>query len=399
MRILIVPSWFPSTERPLAGIFFYEQAELLARRNPEIEVHVFATPGQRIQVSPRNPLHALANLRRWLGTKRPQTEHLERNFLIHRFEGVQFSRHVLGGGLASEARRMQRMAHEIERTNGPIDVVHAHVCFPGGWLAVRLAQSLGCPMVLSEHMSPFPFEDLLDSRGRLLAEASEAFQQANLITGVSDAHARTIAAMVERQVITVPNFIDESVFFPGTLPSRPRLISVGHLVPQKGFDVLLRALAQCNDGGVPIELTIVGDGPERTSLERLSGTLRVAELVTFAGACSRDDLPHMLRTASGFVLASRHESFGVVVIEAMATGLPSLVTACGGPEEIVEEMTGFVVPSENVAALAAGLRHLVSARWNTEVIRARFLEKFSSAAVSSRWANLYRQAVAEYRAP
>jgi glycosyltransferase involved in cell wall biosynthesis len=133
-------------------------------------------------------------------------------------------------------------------------------------------------------------------------------------------------------------------------PSGPLLLFVGRLATEKRVEALLpvvRAFPGAN-------LAIVGDGPQRPRLERLfAGTA-----TTFTGYLRGDDLAHAYASADAFVFPSDSETFGNVVVEAMASGLPVVAAAAGGPLELVEEgRTGFLVDPGDPAALvrAVGL--------------------------------------------
>jgi glycosyltransferase involved in cell wall biosynthesis len=194
----------------------------------------------------------------------------------------------------------------------------------------------------------------------------------------------------------LPNFIDETRFAPGSRrPAEPfRFLSVGHLVPQKGFDVLLRALALCHARGDRFHLTIVGKGYEEDALRGIARELDVESSVTWLGAPERTSMPEIYRAADAFVLASRHESFGVVVIEALASGLPVVATRCGGPEEIVTPEVGELAPAEDPAALADAMSRLAARSVERAAIRRYFDSTYASAVVVPRLEQLYRDVLA-----
>jgi teichuronic acid biosynthesis glycosyltransferase TuaC len=217
---------------------------------------------------------------------------------------------------------------------------------------------------------------------------------------VSRAHARSIARWVERPIDVLPNFIDETRFPPAKrAPAEPfRLLSVGHLVPQKGFDVLLRALAIRLADGDHLHLSIVGKGYEGDALRALAHDLAIESAITWVGAPDRAEMPAIYRAADAFVLASRHESFGVVVIEALASGLPVVATRCGGPEEIVTPECGLLVPPEDPAALATALSEIARRSYAPEVIRRYFEASYAASSVVPRLERLYDDVLREQAA-
>jgi len=134
----------------------------------------------------------------------------------------------------------------------------------------------------------------------------------------------------------------------------PILGSLGRLHTNKGYDVLLKALATPALVAKPWRLVLGGDGPERASLEREAQSLGLADRVQWAGWIS--DRHAFFNGLDLFVLPSREEPFGIVLIEAMAEALPVIATDTDGPSYIVRDgETGLVVPRENSQALAQAI--------------------------------------------
>ena len=146
----------------------------------------------------------------------------------------------------------------------------------------------------------------------------------------------------------------------GSAGDRQGFVTVARLVPQKGIDVLIRALAQTSGAAQDWTLTLVGDGPEREALERQVLQAGLDEKVHFLGF--RSDPQTSLLQAGVFVLPSRYEGMPNALLEAMAVGLAVVVTdASPGPLEVVEAgVTGLVVPSDDPAALADALDRLAA---------------------------------------
>jgi glycosyltransferase involved in cell wall biosynthesis len=147
--------------------------------------------------------------------------------------------------------------------------------------------------------------------------------------------------------------------------ARPRVLCVGRLVPRKGVDTVIRALAAIPDA----ELVIAGgpgvDGlaadPEAQRLARLAERCGVADRVRLVGAVPRPNMPALLRSADAVVCTPWYEPFGIVPLEAMACGVPVVASAVGGfLDTVVDGATGILVPPRRPDRLAAALRGLLA---------------------------------------
>lgn len=162
-----------------------------------------------------------------------------------------------------------------------------------------------------------------------------------------------------------PLGVDPALFRPtNRMPSGAgyRLICVGRLVPAKGQAVLLQALAKLHQQGRRISLTLVGDGPDRPALERLASQEGLEEAVTFTGAVNQDRIRDLYSEADAFVLPSFAEGIPVVLMEAMAMGLPCISTTITGiPELISSGRDGILVPPSDADKLAEAIALLQDA--------------------------------------
>jgi glycosyltransferase involved in cell wall biosynthesis len=194
---------------------------------------------------------------------------------------------------------------------------------------------------------------------------------------------------------TIFNGIDLDQFHPVTEPQDHALkrdflwLAVGRLVKQKDYATLLDALTHLNGG----RLSIAGDGPLRSELESQARHNGLASRATFLG--SRDDIPALYRIADGFVLSSEFEGYGLVVAEAMASGLPVVVTDSGGPTEIVgaDEQAGYVVPIKNPKALATAMTRVMALspteRRRMGQIGRQRVQRFCLDAITDQWESTY----------
>ncbi|MEH6578326.1 MAG: glycosyltransferase [Amphritea sp.] len=157
------------------------------------------------------------------------------------------------------------------------------------------------------------------------------------------------------RVTVIPNF---SRIKPVDVVRRPesrplRLLTYGRCVHKKGFDVLLKAFKKLLDSDVDAILTIGGSGPETEVLSTLAETLGVADKVNLGVWI--DDVSAALDQADIFVLPSRDEPFGIVMLEAMARGLPIVTTRTQGPQQVLTNDLAYFVEIDSVESLASGL--------------------------------------------
>jgi glycosyltransferase involved in cell wall biosynthesis len=147
---------------------------------------------------------------------------------------------------------------------------------------------------------------------------------------------------------------------PPESPSRQRLLNVGYLYRQKGLDILLEAVALLVSSGYDPSLTLVGDGPERPALERLARRLGIRQRVNFLGHVPQDALVPFYRGCDVFVLPTRYEGLGRVLVEAALAGAPIVTTTIGPPAEaVMPGKTALMVPPDDPKALAGAIGALL----------------------------------------
>jgi glycosyltransferase involved in cell wall biosynthesis len=199
---------------------------------------------------------------------------------------------------------------------------------------------------------------------------------------------------IRRRGRVIPNPVDLT---PTAIPRRDtrRVVAVGRLVHQKGFDLLLQAFARIAPTHPEWSLTIWGEGPERAALEALRAGLDLAGSVKLPGLTERPG--QWVEAADMFVLSSRYESFGNVITEAMAAGLPVIAFDCPwGPGDILRDgEDGLLVPPEDVAALAAAMHRLIvdtDLRQRLGAAAAHNVRRFARDAIIAQWDALVAEA-------
>lgn len=170
-----------------------------------------------------------------------------------------------------------------------------------------------------------------------------------------------LAGTPPEHIFHIPNMVRiPDALQPHTLYQRPPVIgTMGRMVRNKGFDVLLRAAAIMNARGLQFSLRIGGDGEERAALEALTQELGIRRTVTFTGWI--ENPKEFYNAIDIFVLPSHHEPFGIVLIEAMCAGLACITTDAEGPSEIVHHgEDALMVPRHDPEAMALAIERVLT---------------------------------------
>lgn len=170
---------------------------------------------------------------------------------------------------------------------------------------------------------------------------------------------------------------------------------MGNLNPRKGFAELIEAFRR-SFGQMPhVSLVIAGDGEEQPHLQALIQQLHLERQVTLTGRLPREEVARLLARCDAFVLASHAETFGIVFIEAMATGMPAIGTVCGGPEDIITPESGYLIPPGDVGLLAEKMKLLYD-RYETfdqAAIRRSIAERFDFGLAGQKLKAVYEAAL------
>jgi glycosyltransferase involved in cell wall biosynthesis len=289
------------------------------------------------------------------------------------------------------------------RTSFKFDVIHAHFSYPDGWVAARLGRRFSVPVVITEHA---PWRPWMDDYSLVRSKAKRAFDECAFHVGVSRSVQDETRHFVDDpgKIRVIPCGVDGSVFTLGTRPRQSNQVLFAGAIRQiKGLDILLRAMRILMDGGRQYKLVIVGDSyykkyqDEYVRIRRMASDLDLQ--VNFVSGKPQVQLANYMQESSVLVLPSRKESLGMVLVEALACGTPVVATRCGGPEDIVTEQVGALVPPEDPEALARAIERIVEhpEQYKPSDLRSYALQKFSWQGITDQYLDLYRQAIALHR--
>jgi glycosyltransferase involved in cell wall biosynthesis len=246
-----------------------------------------------------------------------------------------------------------------------IDLVHAHAPLPAGHAAMLLQAELGIPYVVSVHgIDAFSSEQTHGRTAEWCRRISQrVYRSSRRVICISERVREQVLEGAGKSCRTsvVYNGVDATFFEPGRDSSAELVVlSVGNLIPIKGHDLLIRAVASLANEFPNLTLEIIGEGPERSRLEALAAELQVKQRVRFLGRQSRHSVASAMRRCTVFALPSRYEGLGCVYLEAMASAKPVIGCRGQGIAEIVRHGTnGFLVGPENEPELRLALGMLL----------------------------------------
>ena len=393
LRVLVLARSYPSEVFPTLGLWTEQPTIRLAER---CDVRVISPVPWCPPLPAAGALAQYARFRRIpLHDVRDGVEIEHPRFFVGPGTSLYpFEARAYAAGIARTVARL--------REDFPFDLVHAHLIYPEGVVAQRVARRYGVPFVVTEHA---PWTGWLDRTG-IARQAVPAARAAAALMPVS----RSVLASIEAyagdgvRARVVPVGVDELRFVLGDESDRRRdqILFVGWINFNKGIDILLTAMTRLAARDTPARLVLVGGSFYRNTRlqeERLrahAATLGLGDRVQFVGRQPPDEVARLMAESAVVVLPSRAESFGAVLVEALACGTPVVATRCGGPEDIVTDDVGTLVPVGDADSLADAIGEVLASpgRYDPAALRASALERFSWDTVVDSVYDVYRQAVA-----
>jgi teichuronic acid biosynthesis glycosyltransferase TuaC len=307
--------------------------------------------------------------------------------------GLSSSGAFLFASLLPEIRRL----HNLQ----PVHVIHAHSALPCGQAASLLSSELKIPFVVTVHgLDAFSTRQVGGYAGEWCARVSRSvYRSACSVICVSekvrDQVIEGAGASVKTAVLY--NGVDPQMFSPpDSEPDSPVILSVGNLIPVKGHELLLRAFAAMQSQFPGLSLEIIGDGPERTRLQRLASEQGIAGRVHFRGRLSRRQVADGMRRATIFALPSRYEGLGCVYLEAMSAGRPVVACFGQGIDEVIEPgVNGCLIKPDDLQELTDTLTRLLqqpeARRKMGDAARRTILQSFTLGEQAARLFSLYKE--------
>jgi N-acetyl-alpha-D-glucosaminyl L-malate synthase BshA len=279
-----------------------------------------------------------------------------------------------------------------------LDVLHVHYSIPHSTAAHLAREMTGVPYVVTLHGSDVT---ILGSDPSYLPVNTHTIEEADAVTAVSqfmsdEAYSRL---SLKKEIRVIPNFVDSDVFAPTPCDEKDLdngkdvvITHISNFRPVKRVHDIVYAMKMVSRKAPGARLMLVGDGPDRISVERLVKRLGLEEHVMLTGF--RSDVANLLNCSDVVVLSSETESAPLTLLEGMSSGLPVIATRVGGIPEIVDDgVNGFLVQSKNPEAIAERILDLnadpeLRSRLG-DAARARVLERYTAEKVVGQYTEIY----------
>lgn len=351
-HVLVIPSWYKSIEFPVRGSFFEEQARALQKMG--VKVGIIAP--ELFPFSSKIKGHT-----DWLDDKGILTCTIKLKMKLPRLRAINY--HLF-------QKRINHLFTQYCTKNGNPDIIHAHSVFFGGIAAMGIAKEFKLPYVITEHLTDF-------SRGKVvhpydLKISRNVFMNARLSAAVSKSFATKLTDLLRMPsgfMQVIPNMVSD-IFFEGFIEkeksddSGPVIFTNAFFSKRKRIDILIEAFIEFQKHFPNARLRIGGDIMRDEDRDYKGQLIKLVEnsglksKIDFLGMLNRNEVKQELDNCHFFALASEYETFGVVIIEALACGRPVVVYKSEAPAEFVKDSDGILVENLSLAGFSDGFTKL-----------------------------------------
>jgi glycosyltransferase involved in cell wall biosynthesis len=287
-----------------------------------------------------------------------------------------------------------------EHYKTPFDILHCHSAYPHGYVAAAFSNLTGVPVVVTPHgPTDIMREDQIRQNPILEKRMAKGLRTAAGITAISRDILKeilSVGGIPEDKVRIIPNGINLADFknVEAVSLGYPYIFAMGRMVHQKGFDHLIRAFVHVAEKEPNLSLLLAGEGVLRRDYEQLVRDLNLTERIQFLGLVQGSRKIALMKGAEFFVCPSRFEPFGIVVLEALAAGVPVVANPVGGIVDIVEDrIHGVLVDATVPEQLAEAILSL----HDSPEDRLRMGEAALEKSVTYDWSAINRQYLEAYQ--
>ncbi|MFW0899375.1 glycosyltransferase [Clostridium perfringens] len=384
MNILIIPAFLFTKSDITLGSFFFEQAKALKKQGHNVFILYCDT-------------FSIKYSKDYLCYKE---ESYEVRDGIHIFRKKCLAPFKHGSGLYGNSERFKNAIIDLYNKNLKdvnIDIIHAHGCIWAGYAAFKLSLLIKRPYIITEHLTVYQLNPQKIT-GNIEKKVKEAFVNADKVICVSDG-LKKIISKYSKKILVLGNVIDCDLF--NYDKNKKRNISFTFLsicymknldqIKKKGLDILINAFSEVSKEYKDIKLLIGGGGESISIVSEWIKEKNMEEKIVLLGPLSRKKVAREMQNCDCFILPSRYETFGVVYIEAMASGKPVIGTRTGGPDNFVNKENGILVDVEDTEMLIKSMKYMIKniKSYDNSKIRDYVVNRFSLDIIGKKLSDIY----------
>lgn len=376
MKVLIIPTWYPSGSDKLLGIYHKDFAKALSE-NKDVSVDLLHIDRQRIK-----------NIFSYPFMKKKVIVN-EQGYKSYHYKMLNFGSISFKLQMYLYTRKMDKAFKDYINMNGKPDIIHAHVAIPAGYATAKIGEKYNIPIIVTEHSSYFKRYFKKDN-----IKYMDFVLKNTTFTTVSKYMKKEILNYTNECEI-IPNLVDTSFFTINgkkRKSSTIRLVSVSALRQGKRIDDILKAIKILTKKKVKVHLDIVGDGYYLNYYKQVCFDLKLNKYVSFLGKKTKEEVADIIRNEDVFVISSDLETFSIPGIEALASGIPIVSTRCMGPEEYINDECGILCNIGDPNDMAEAILKCYNKKYNPKKLREIALN-FDKEVVIRKTIKLYKKAI------
>jgi glycosyltransferase involved in cell wall biosynthesis len=382
MKVLWLASWYPDEYEPTNGDFVQRHAKAVSQLMPVDVIHVVQA-GRKFNSLNKAVKNNEGNL------------HETIHYFTYKKSNIDWPDKILYN--KAYWRYYKKVIEDYIQQKGKPDLLHVHVPFKAGIIALVISKKYKIPFIVSEHSSLYlkQANDNFYTRNFYFKfYTKQIFKKAALVTNVSAAIAKVLKQMFAlKDVRVIPNVVDTKYFYfkPKEKNKIFRWLHVSTMYPLKNVDKIIQTFSSINKHKDDWELILVG--PINNAYKNLVEQLNLQSKIKFIGEINYEDVATQMQLADAFIMFSKHENFPCVIIEALCCGLPVVASNVGGISEAVNETNGILIEANNVNQFENAIISMMnnSYQFNNEKISAEAISKYNYQTVAEQFISAYKE--------
>ena len=343
MKVLVIPTWYPSGEDKLMGNYHKEFTEALNEFG--IEANMLFIYRQRLS----RPF-------KYLFSRKKEVDK-EKNYSVYKYSMMNFAPISFDFQQKMYVKKLRKAFKDYIKQEGRPDIIHAHVTVPAGYAACILGKEENIPVIVTEHcarLERFFENNMFKKYGN--------FVLANSKYSTVSKYMQSYMQKYNNDCDVIPNLVDTNIFDNNKkrkIGKTFHLVSVCALREGKKIDNVFKAMQILINKGIKnIHYDVIGDGFFENYYKEQCQNMKLDNYVSFLGRKPKEEISEILKNEHVLIISSDIESFAIPGIEALASGIPVISTKCLGPEEYIDDKCGVLCNVDNIEELAEAIEYV-----------------------------------------